>query len=270
MSKIKISVVIPMFNAEKSIISVLDSVYAQTWKGDLEIIIVNDGSTDQSKQLIQSYVLAHRCTNITLLDQKNSGVSRARNEGMKRSTGDWICLLDSDDAWLPHKLERQLEVIDKNPQIDFLGTTRNREICKRIGFRKLGLLNKISAKELLIKFVFVTPTIIFKRKLLNVVGYFDENQKFAEEGNYFIRIANEFNCYLLNESLVLTGAGKHHFGESGLSSNLWEMEKGELKNMKDSYNLRIINFLEYPFFVCFSILKYCRRCIVVASRSRRN
>lgn len=262
----KISIIIPMYNAEKTIIGVLDSVYAQTWKEDLEVIIVNDGSTDNSSALIKSYAMRYSCKNLIFVEQENAGVSRARNEGMKRSTGDWICLLDADDEWLPHKLERQLEVLNSNPQIDFLGTTRNGEICTRIGLRKLGKLNKISAKELLIKFVFVTPTIIFRRKLLNTVGYFDENQKFAEEGNYFIRMAHQFSCYLLNESLVLTGGGKHHFGESGLSSNLWKMEKGELKNIKDSYKLRIINFVEYLLFVCFSILKYLRRLFIVALR----
>ncbi len=261
----KISVVIPMYNAEKSILQSLDSIYTQTWRGDLEIIVVNDGSKDNSKALVEAYIRDNSRDNILLVDQENAGVSRARNEGMRRCTGDWICLLDSDDTWLPNKLERQLEVL-KDSSIDFLGTTRNGEYFSQLAFRRLDKINHISAKELLFKFVFVTPTVIFRREIIERVGYFDESQRFAEEGNYFIRVANACNCYLLNESLVITGGGKHDFGESGLSSNLWEMEKGELKNIRMAFRIGVINIAEFLFFNVFSFLKYGRRVLIVLGR----
>ncbi|WP_411972636.1 glycosyltransferase family 2 protein [Sphingobacterium sp. Lzh-3] len=261
----KISVVIPMYNAEKSILQSLDSIYTQTWRGDLEIIVVNDGSKDNSKALVEAYIRDNSRDNILLVDQENAGVSRARNEGMRRCTGDWICLLDSDDTWLPNKLERQLEVL-KDSSIDFLGTTRNGEYFSQLAFRRLDKINHISAKELLFKFVFVTPTVIFRREIIDRVGYFDESQRFAEEGNYFIRVANACNCYLLNESLVITGGGKHDFGESGLSSNLWEMEKGELKNIRMAFRIGVINIAEFLFFNVFSFLKYGRRVLIVLGR----
>ena len=125
---------------------------------------------------------------------------------------------------------------------------------------------KISPKLLLVKFIFVVPTIIFKKEIISTIGYFDETQKYAEEGNYFIRIAQKFNCFLLNESLVITGGGKDHFGHSGLSGNLKEMEKGELRNMKYAYKLGIVNFFEYIVLVIFSILKFVRRLIIVKLR----
>jgi len=255
-----------MYNAETTIEKVLSSVVQQTYQGDKEIIIVNDGSTDQSVHKVNSFIGANSNVNIQLIEQVNSGVSTARNVGLQKASGDWLCLLDSDDVWLPQKLELQLQVLEKNPHIDFLGTTRNGERINRIFFKKLSDLQSISARDLLVKFVFVTPTIIFRREILAKVGFFDQTQKFAEEGNYFIRIAKDFNCYLLNTSLVITGDGKHHFGESGLSSNLWEMEKGELKNIKDSYRLGIINIFEYPLLVIFSILKYLRRVFLVRFR----
>ncbi|MEN5058248.1 glycosyltransferase family 2 protein [Sphingobacterium kitahiroshimense] len=270
MNNVKVSVVIPMYNAAETIIGVLNSVYSQTWKKNLEIIIVNDGSTDNSKQLVESYILQHDEIQIELLHQDNSGVSRARNEGMRRCTGDWICLLDSDDIWLPNKLERQLQVLFENPKIDFLGTTRNDERFDRIGFRSLDNLSRISAKDLLFKFVFVTPTVIFRRLILEDIGYFDETQRYAEEGNYFIRIADKYTCYLLNESLVITGGRKHHFGESGLSSNLWAMEKGELKNIRLAYSMDIIDVAKYGLFSLFSILKYIRRVWIVKVRSKKH
>jgi glycosyltransferase involved in cell wall biosynthesis len=258
-----------MYNCAKTIIQAIDSVYAQTWTGDIEIIVVNDGSIDNSRAVVESYIEGNHRDNIVLLNQSNAGVSSARNEGMKRCIGDWICLLDADDVWLPNKLERQLQILEEHPEIDFLGTARNGELFGRVGIRVLETLNKISASELLFRFVFVTPTVIFRRSILSGIGYFDENQKYAEEGNYFIRIAHKYNSYLLNESLVITGGGKSHFGDSGLSSNLLGMEKGELKNIKLAYQMKIIKFEQYVFFVLYSILKYIRRVYIVKIRRRK-
>ncbi|WP_228458238.1 glycosyltransferase family 2 protein [Chryseobacterium schmidteae] len=262
----KVSIVIPMYNAEKTIVNVLNSVQNQTFL-PYEIIVVNDGSTDQSLQIVQKYKEENKKITIHVFDKKNGGVSSARNLGMRMTQGDWIALLDSDDVWLEHKLERQKQILEANPHIDFLGSTRNEETIQNILWKKLGKLTKISAKNLLVRFVFVVPTIIFKREILHSVGYFDESQKYAEEGNYFIRIAQKKECYLLNESLVITGGGKAHFGESGLSGNILEMEKGELKNIKDSLNFKIINIFEYFLIVLFSLMKYFRRVIIIKFRS---
>lgn len=264
-TRVRVSVVIPMYNSENTIIRTLDSVKNQTVT-DYEIIIVDDGSTDSSAVLVQEYIRSNDSLEIQLIKKANGGVSTARNLGISKSSAPWIALLDSDDEWLPNKLERQFEIIDNNPSIDFLGTNRNGEHFSSILWKKLGMLEKISARLLLVKFIFVVPTILFRRQIVGDIGYFDESQKYAEEGNYFIRIAQKFNCYLLNESLVITGGGKAHFGHSGLSSNLKEMERGELRNIKLALNLKIINYFEYSLLTVFSILKYFRRVIIVKSR----
>lgn len=255
-----------MFNAENTIIAALDSIKNQTYKCEYEIIIVNDGSKDASKTIVENYILKNPQMNITLVDQANGGVSKARNEGLKRAEGDYIALLDSDDEWLPEKIEKQMSVFEKNSNIDLLGTNRNNEYFKKfLGF-KFNYLTKISSKLLLLKTFLVTPSVIFKKEILNNTGFFDEQQRFAEEGDYWIRICNKNNCYLVNESLVITGRGKPNFGFSGLSSNLWQMEKGELKNMKTALNLKIINIFEYFFLVIYSIAKFIRRLIIVKFR----
>lgn len=261
----KISVIIPMFNAEKTIIKTLESVFFQTYLPS-EIIVINDGSSDGSKLLVEEFISTNTKIKIKLVNKPNGGVSSARNEGIKNSSCEWIALLDSDDEWLPNKLERQVKILQKNPHIEFLGTNRNGEYFNKVLWKKLGHLTRISPKLLLVKFLFVVPTIIFKKKIVDSIGYFDELQKFAEEGNYFIRIAQKHNCYLLNESLVITGGGKAHFGHSGLSGNLKGMELGELKNIKDALQLKIINSLEYIILVVFSLIKYFRRILIVKVR----
>lgn len=258
-----ISVIIPVYNAEKTIFQALESVRNQSYKGDVEIIIVNDGSIDSSADIINNYVAIHSDLNIKVIDKINGGVSTARNAGMSIAKGQYIALLDSDDKWAPNKLERQIQVLSEHPEIDFLGTNRNGEFYKKVLWKKFSLLTKIPPKFLLVKNIFVIPTVIFKTEVVDGVGNFNEHQKHTEDGNFFLKVANKYNCYLLNESLAITGDGKAHFGASGLSANIKEMEKGELKNMRAAYYMGIINWFEYAGLVIFSLLKYLRRVIIV-------
>ena len=260
-----ISVVIPMYNSSKTILSTLNSVKTQTIL-PFEVLIIDDGSLDESATIVEDFISNNLTLNIHLVKKVNGGVSTARNAGIKLAQGDWIALLDSDDEWLPNKLERQIQVLSENPNIDFLGTNRNGESFSAVLWNKLEHLTKISAKLLLFKNYFSPPTIIFKKQIFFELGGFDENQRYAEEWNYFIRIAQRYNCYLLDESLVITGGRKAHFGHSGLSGNLKQMELGELKNIKDSLNLNIINYFEYIFLIMFSLLKYVRRLLIVKFR----
>ena len=112
------SVVIPAYNCETTICRVLDSVKNQT-KYNLieEIIIINDGSTDCTDQTIKSYMKQNPNMNIIYEVQQNHGVSYTRNRGIRMAKAEWIALLDADDLWKENKLERQSEIIWKNPQI---------------------------------------------------------------------------------------------------------------------------------------------------------
>jgi glycosyltransferase involved in cell wall biosynthesis len=263
----EVSVIIPMYNAENTIARSIESVLHQTYDGKKEVIVINDGSTDNSKDIVENIIQKNVSdTTIVLIDKENGGVSSARNAGMKIAKGNFIALLDSDDLWASNKIERQLEIFSKYPNIDFLGTNRNNEFLSRFLFKKFSLVTLISARELLLKWFFVTPTIMFKRKVFDSIGGFDENQRYAEEGNYWLRVCNENCCALLNESLVTTGDGKPHFGHSGLSGNLKEMQKGEYKNLRDALGLKIINKIEYFLLYGYSTAKYLRRLIIVKLR----
>ncbi|MET4141613.1 glycosyltransferase family A protein [Pedobacter sp. UYP1] len=256
-----ISVIIPMYNAESSIQRCISSVVNQTYKGNVEIIIVNDGSTDNGKAIIDDYRIKNEAINITLINKENGGVSSARNEGMKVSSGDFIAFLDSDDEWLPSKLQRQMEILKKDSSIDFLAG-----IIFEAPEEHSGKLREIALKDLIYKNYFQPSTVIMKKKVYTVVGKFNESQRFAEEGNYFMRIANQFKCILLYEKLIVYGDGKSGFGESGLSANLLEMEKGELLNLRFAYTNGYISGLVYFMAKSYSLLKYLRRILIVKMR----
>jgi glycosyltransferase involved in cell wall biosynthesis len=257
-----ITVIIPMYNSENTITRCINSVINQTYNGSIEIIIINDGSTDRSKLIVEDLISNNNFEkfNIRLINKFNGGVSTARNTGLYEVKGNYIAFLDSDDEWLPDKLNRQLEVFNLDKSISFLGGL----IDKSNNLNEKLL--QIPLSKLIFKNYFQPSTVIFKKEIIHKIGYFDETQKYAEEGNYFIRIAKEFKCVLLNEKLINYGQGKFGFGESGLSANLIKMQKGELRNLKYAFQNNYITFFTYLLAIIYSILKFFRRVLIVKFR----
>jgi glycosyltransferase involved in cell wall biosynthesis len=254
-----------MYNAEHSIECCLNSVLTQSYPGLIEVVVVNDGSKDNSSAVVQGIMDRNQKSNttITLIEQLNGGVSKARNVGLSASRGEFIAFLDADDEWLPAKLEKQISLFINNTDVDLLATNFTDDFM----FPPAERLIRITLSKLIFKNYFQPSTVVMRRSVFKSVGFFDESQKYAEEGNYFMRIARNFGCYLLNEKLIVYGQGKAGFGETGLSANLKQMEIGELKNLRFAYHQNYINMFTYIGAVTFSVLKYFRRIIIVKSRS---
>jgi glycosyltransferase involved in cell wall biosynthesis len=120
---LKISVVIPAYNNGPHIHRSIDSVLAQT-ASPLEIIVVDDGSTDNTSELVKCYG-----EKVRYIYQENAGASAARNTGVEAVTGDWIAFLDADDEWLPMKLEAQLNHLKKHPDLQWMTGNYMRCLC---------------------------------------------------------------------------------------------------------------------------------------------
>ena len=116
-----ITVIIPLYNGEKTIEKIFDAIVNQT-KAEFikEIIVINDGSTDSSKKIVEEYKKTSPIS-INLINCKNGGVSKARNVGLQNAKTKWVALCDSDDEWFLDKIEHQANIINANPDIDFLG-----------------------------------------------------------------------------------------------------------------------------------------------------
>ena len=256
--QLKVSVVIPMYNASSHIASCLISVYQQTYS-NLEVIIVDDGSTDDSYVIATSVSSKYPLVPTVMVQKPNGGVSSARNAGLKKVTGDYIAFLDADDEWFEDKIQFQMNIFNQHPEIEFLACNPIQDQITRFFLKKFEWLNPIKVGDLIYKNYFQPSTVIFKSNIVADIGYFDETQRYAEEGNYFMRIANKYNCVLVNNRMIYYGKGKKGFGDSGLSANVKEMEKGELKNLKFAYKQGYINIIQYFSALIFSLTKYMIR-----------
>lgn len=265
------SVIIPMYNSENTIAKVLDSVREQT-RVDLvdEIIIVNDGSTDNSENIVTEYQKKHTDMPIQLIHQDNAGCSAARNTGMRRAVGEWIALLDSDDTWISEKLEIQEKVIEENPDILFLGAATEEGPFSILGKKYCEVFNA-SAKELSLKSFPQTSTVVFKRAALSKIGYFNENMRYCEDINFYQKFLIYFdNYYFLPKKLVNFGFAKKFYGDSGLSSHLYKMHRGRCRNTKELYLAHKISLGYYMLMQVFNWVKLLRRSCMRKLESYRN
>ena len=200
----EVSVIIPTFNRAEKVCRAICSVLDQTYT-DFEIIVVDDGSLDGT-----SSYLAQFKDNVRLITHSmNLGVSAARNSGIKVSRSQLIALLDSDDYWMPEKLDAQVRFFRKNPAAVACQT---QEIWMRKGMRvNPGKRHKKPSGyifERSLKLCLVSPSaVMLKRSVLNEVGLFDEGFPVCEDYDLWLRISYRYPIHLINRHLVVKEGG---------------------------------------------------------------
>lgn len=201
----KVSIIIPTYNYGIFIGDAIDSVLNQTFN-DYEIIVVDDGSTDNTSDIINKYN-----DKISYLSKSNDGPASARNLGIKNSSGDYICFLDADDVFLPNKLEIQVELLDtilnKNIGLlysDFLVTDKYMNlILKYYGCKKFSSHNN-AVKYLLQSNYINTSTVMIVKDYLLEVGLFNERYKYLEDYDLWLRLGMNYEFAYINRALVKT------------------------------------------------------------------
>lgn len=255
-----ISVVIPMFNSKKTIAECINSVVNQT-REDLigEIIVIDDGSADGSAELVECRYSSYK--KLRVIRKRNEGVSSARNMGIKAAKYDWIALLDSDDVWLLHKIELQWMQIQNRPDIRFIGGNRNNENV-RWGKRISNELYELDLKYILIKNWPHTSTALIRADVFREIGLFNRNMRYAEDGDMWNRIACKYPLYYIPKSMEIAGENKVQFGECGLSADLKQMHKGNIRNISVLKKQGMISFPFYFFLKIYNDIKYVRRIFI--------
>lgn len=213
----RVSVVIPTYNRAALLARAIDSVVSQTVE-PLEILVVDDGSTDDTKTLIRE-----RYPQIRYLAQENRGVSAARNRGIAESQGELIAFLDSDDAWVESKLEKQIAAMDGDPHAPICHTE---EIWIRNG-RRVNPMNKHRKHggwifQQCLPLCTISPSsTLARRELFDEVGLFDESLPACEDYDLWLRVASRYPVHLVDEPLVVRYGGH----EDQLSRKHWGMDR---------------------------------------------
>jgi glycosyltransferase involved in cell wall biosynthesis len=253
-SSVSISVIIPAYNAQDTIISSLESILSQTFKANYEIIVINDGSIDSTEEVIHNFKKKYQLDNLILISQNNLGPSKARNVGIEASSGDWIAFLDSDDSWLFDKIMMQQRALNEMKNCVLIGT-------KRFGSKVNHSTTIISFSNLVFRNRFITSSVLVKRNILTKY-LFDEKKKYAEDYKLWLQIAYSNQVCLCNDGLVKYNDSLNSNTKlKSLSSNFLEMEKGELDNYKYLLENNMISRSTYCSAVLFSILRYIRRLL---------
>ena len=196
-SPYSVSVVIPAFNAGESIGRALDSVFAQTLKPN-EVIVVDDGSSDDTRDETKRYG-----RKVKYIHQENGGPSKARNTGIEAAKATWIAFLDADDEWLPTKLEEQIELLQRHPELMWCGANaiNNNQGIETYRSSPLNASEGLAGRDYFDSYLLAvgneyiieaTNTFVIKRCVFDEVGMFDTSFVRAEDSDMWCRIAFEY------------------------------------------------------------------------------
>lgn len=220
-----VSVVIPAYNAERFLRDALESAVRQTL-APMEILVIDDGSTDETGRLAAS-VQGVRC-----IRQSNAGVSAARNRGIEEARGEFVALLDADDAWMPEKLAVQLTGLRSN-QFAFSARTETDELLKPVRIARGGFPGSLLEGLLFHGNVVGTPSsVMAPRQALLDAGGFDPRLSMCADWDMWIRLATRLSGAYSDESLVL-----YRLHQGSMSTNLRVYESDSCYMLAKAFEL---------------------------------
>ncbi len=197
-----VSVIIPTYNRAHLIGRAIQSVLNQTYQ-DFELIVVDDGSTDNTEEIVKDF--QNKDERIKYIYQNNQGASGARNTGIKNAKGKYIAFLDSDDEWLPEKLEKQIQLFknSKKKNLGFVGCNVlvvDEQTNKRYEYKTPKYKN-VFQRLLENNFIRSSSSVMVKKSVIDNVGLFDESLKNANDWEMWIRIAQKYDFDFVDEPL---------------------------------------------------------------------
>ncbi len=196
-----VSIIIPTYNRAHLIEETIQSVIDQSYK-NWELIIVDDGSTDETKKRIDEL----KDERIQYYAIEHSGIiAKVRNAGLSHATGECIAFLDSDDLWQPYKLDRQLFLLEKYPKASFVfghGEHFGAGATPTPQLENLFVGNVFLPFLLEERFIFYVPTLLFKKEILKKIALLDESLERAGDVDFFLRMAHSFEGIFSNDVVV--------------------------------------------------------------------
>lgn len=201
----QVSVIIPSYNAAEYIVEAVKSVADQTFR-DWELLVVDDGSSDDTAELVKPFLSDPR---IRFFHKPNGGAASARNYGIARAHADLIAFLDADDYWLPTKLEKQVAALARFPDVGICGTGRTHvsptgETLRE--FVNVGFHGEAFPRLLFAPLADMSMGVV-RRCVFDSVGLFDETLRYSEDYEFWLRAGQSFTFHIIPESLVCIRIG---------------------------------------------------------------
>ena len=214
----KVSIIIPAYNAESTIIFTINSVQKQTYT-DFEAIVIDDGSTDRTAKIVREIIDAR----IKLFCYKNEGLPVARNRGVDLAKGEYIAFLDADDLWTPDKLEQQLAALEADPEA---GVVYSQTCCidRQGNFlyncEPVYFQGNVLKELLLTNFLHNGSNLLIRREAIETVGGFDRDLNSCEDWDYYLRLAERYSFAVVPKYQIF-----YRQTENNMSSNVARMKQ---------------------------------------------
>ena len=258
----KFSVIIPLYNKAPYVRKALETVCAQTYR-DYEIIVINDGSTDNSAIIAEEYLNGVEGISYKILFQQNAGVSAARNNGVAQTSGDYIAFLDADDWWNPTFLEKMAQLIEDYPDAGLYASNymyyKPGKTHVAVSNIETGYFNYPKSYYEGGAMPICTGATMIPRRVMDEMGGFPLGIKLGEDFLLWAKIAMQYKVAFLNEPLAwynnnvpatLRATRNLHAPEHHMLFNMKELIgeslkiKGEEISIADTnaYNLSLITY----------------------------
>ena len=227
----RVSVIIPAYNAENTIVETIISLQKQTLQ-DIEILVIDDGSKDKTVDVVQQLTDPR----IQVFIYPNGGVSVARNRGIEKAKGEFIAFVDSDDLWTEDKLELQLAALEQHPDASavYSWTVNMMDNGKSLSFVQGGestLEGNIYPDLLLGHFIGNASNVLVRRDVIDVVGGYEPNLEFSD-WDFCLRVAAKFNFAVVPKPQIL-----YRKIAGSMSSNVDSTEKEGLRALERAYQM---------------------------------
>ena len=245
-----ISIIIPAYNAEATIMETIESVQQQTFS-DFELIVINDGSTDRTLKLLQSI----KDERLKVFSYENGGLSTARNRGISHVTGEFIAFLDADDLWAPDKLELQLTALQQHPEagvayswtyfMDEKEGGRSFHPCEPVFFE-----GNVYDKLLVGDFIYNGSNTLIRKQVIDSVGGFDPEINACADWDYWVRLAARWNFVVVPKHQVF-----YRRFSGAMSSQVEMMKQTSLKAIEKAFRAAPpeLQYLKKPCLTSFNL-----------------
>ena len=248
----KVSVIMSVYNGEKYLKEAIESILNQSFK-DFEFIVVDDGSTDKTPEILENYAKQDQRIKI-ITNSENIGLTKSLNKGIKVSKGEYIARMDDDDIAMPERIKKQIEFLEKNPNFGVVGC--NVIIINETGnFVKNVVLPNNLMQVLKKRNYLAHGSLVFQKAIIEQLGNYDEQMLYAQDYEMILRISKTFEVGFISEFLYKLRVHKNTIFYKKFFSQMYytALAKNKVLHKKGRNSLSFFGELAYSFIFIYKL-----------------